>query len=91
MARGLLVSVDLCTGMRSQGDLRDLTPDELAAAAAQMAQGQRETRRKDRVRTLKQKFRAGTATAADRDKALAILCGMALQDLAEDADNGGGS
>lgn len=88
MARGIAVSVDLEKGTRAVADAPDLHPDEIAAEAAHRAQLDREGRRRAKLRALKAKFRAGSSSASDRDKALAILCGMALQDLAEDEDNG---
>jgi len=82
------MSVNLGTGALIEGVLPDVSPEQAAIEAARAAQDLKENRRRNKLRSLKQKFRDSTANAADRDKALAILCGMALQDLAEDADNG---
>lgn len=86
---GLHRAINYQTGAVADDPHPDPTAEELAAAAAREAQAQREDRRRTRLRNLKAAFRSGSSTENQKNKALGILCGMALQDLADDADNGG--
>jgi hypothetical protein len=83
---GLARTVNLATGRVVDSSAPDPSAEEIAAEAARVAQETRERNRRQALRTLKDRFKAGTATANDRDRALKILCGMALHDLAEDAE-----